>query len=82
MVYPLARLCCCTTSFATRPTGTGCRSIVTATLAGSLWMSLPARLIRARDEPLARDLIAHEVRFTQVLSPLLPAAATASRIMG
>jgi hypothetical protein len=37
------------------------------TLAGSLWMSLPA-LIQARDELLARDLIAHEVRFTQVLS--------------
>jgi hypothetical protein len=41
------------------------------TLAGSLCMSLPA-LIQARDELLARDLIAHEVRFTQVLS-LLPA---------
>jgi hypothetical protein len=40
------------------------------TLAGSLWMSLPA-LIQARDELLARDLIAHEVRFTQVHS-LLP----------
>jgi hypothetical protein len=37
------------------------------TLAGSLWMSLPA-LIQARDELMARDLIAHEVRFTQVLS--------------
>jgi hypothetical protein len=40
------------------------------TLAGSLRMSLPA-LIQARDELQARDLIAHEVRFTQVLS-LLP----------
>jgi hypothetical protein len=40
------------------------------TLAGSLRMSLPA-LVQARDELLARDLIAHEVRFTQVLS-LLP----------
>ena len=37
------------------------------TLAGSLRMSLPA-LIQARDELLARDLIAHEVQFTQVLS--------------
>jgi hypothetical protein len=42
-----------------------------ATLAGSLWMDLPA-LIRARDELLARDLIAHETRFTQVLSLLPP----------
>lgn len=40
------------------------------TLAGSLRISLPA-LTQARDELLARDLIAHEVRFTQVLS-LLP----------
>jgi hypothetical protein len=38
-----------------------------ATLAGSLRMNLPA-LLQARDELLARDLIAHEVRFTQVLS--------------
>jgi len=37
------------------------------TLATLLRMSLPA-LIQARDELLARDLIAHEVRFTQVLS--------------
>jgi hypothetical protein len=37
------------------------------TLAASLRMSLPA-LISARDELLARDLIAHEHRFTQVLS--------------
>jgi hypothetical protein len=37
------------------------------TLAALLRMSLPA-LISARDELLARDLIAHEVRFTQVLS--------------
>jgi hypothetical protein len=37
------------------------------TLAALLRMSLPA-LISARDELLARDLIAHENRFTQVLS--------------
>ena len=37
------------------------------TLAALLRMSLPA-LISARDELLARDLIAHELRFTQVLS--------------
>ena len=37
------------------------------TLAALLRMSLPA-LIQARDELLARDLIAHETRFTQVLS--------------
>jgi hypothetical protein len=37
------------------------------TLATLLRMPLPA-LIEARDELLARDLIAHEVRFTQVLS--------------
>ena len=40
------------------------------TLATLLRMPLPA-LIQARDELLARDLIAHETRFTQVLS--LPA---------
>jgi hypothetical protein len=40
------------------------------TLAALLRMPLPA-LVQARDELLARDLIAHEVRFTQVLS-LLP----------
>jgi hypothetical protein len=34
-------------------------------------MTLPA-MIQAREELLARDLIAHEVRLTQVLS-LLPA---------
>jgi hypothetical protein len=38
-----------------------------ATVAASLRMTLPA-LISARDELLARDLVAHEVRFTQVLS--------------
>jgi hypothetical protein len=38
-----------------------------ATLAGSLRINLPT-LLQARDELLARDLIAHEVRFTQVLS--------------
>jgi len=37
------------------------------TLAALLRMTLPA-LIGARDELLARDLIAHEVRFIQVLS--------------
>ena len=37
------------------------------TLAALLRMPLPA-LIEARDELLARDLIAHEARFTQVLS--------------
>ena len=37
------------------------------TLAALLRMTLPA-LIEARDELLARDLIAHETRWTQVLS--------------
>jgi hypothetical protein len=37
------------------------------TLAALLRIGLPA-LIQARDELLARDLIAHETRFTQVLS--------------
>jgi hypothetical protein len=37
------------------------------TLAALLRMNLSA-LLQARDELLARDLIAHEVRFTQVLS--------------
>jgi len=37
------------------------------TLATLLRMTLPA-LIEARDELLARDLIAHETRWTQVLS--------------
>jgi hypothetical protein len=41
------------------------------TLATLLRMTLPA-LIRARDELLGRDLIAHEARFTQVLSLLPP----------
>jgi hypothetical protein len=41
------------------------------TLASLPRITLPA-LIQARDELLARDLIAHEVWFTQVLS-LLPA---------
>jgi hypothetical protein len=41
------------------------------TVATLLRMTLPA-VIQAREELLARDLIAHEVRFTQVLS-LLPA---------
>jgi len=38
-----------------------------ATLAALLRMPLPA-LVEARDELLAHDLIAHEARFTQVLS--------------
>jgi hypothetical protein len=38
-----------------------------ATVAAQLQMTLPA-LVRAREDLLARDLIAHEVRFTQVLS--------------
>jgi hypothetical protein len=37
------------------------------TLAALLQMSLPT-VVAARDELLARDLIAHEARFTQVLS--------------
>jgi hypothetical protein len=37
------------------------------TLACLLRMTVPA-LVRAREELLAHDLIAHEVRFTQVLS--------------
>jgi hypothetical protein len=37
------------------------------TLATLLRMTLPA-LVQARDELLAHDLIAHEARFTQVLS--------------
>jgi hypothetical protein len=46
------------------------------TLAALLRMSLPA-LIQARDELIARDLIAHETRFTQVLS--LPPAGQRRR---
>ena len=42
-----------------------------ATLAALLRVPLPA-LVEARDELLARDLIAHEARFTQVLSLPLP----------
>jgi hypothetical protein len=38
-----------------------------ATVAAQLHMTVMA-LVRAREELLARDLIAHEVRFTQVLS--------------
>jgi hypothetical protein len=41
------------------------------TLALQLRMAL-STLVEARDELLARDLIAHEVRFTQVLSLLPP----------
>jgi hypothetical protein len=43
-----------------------------ATLALLLRITLPA-LVSAREELLARDLIAHEVRFTQVLSLPPPA---------
>ncbi len=43
-----------------------------ATLAALLRMPLPA-LVAARDELLAHDLIAHETRFTQVLSLPSPA---------
>jgi hypothetical protein len=42
-----------------------------STVATQLEMTLRA-LVRAREELLARDLIAHEVRFTQVLSLPLP----------
>jgi hypothetical protein len=42
-----------------------------STLATLLRMTLPA-LIQARNELLDRDLIAHEARFTQVLSVLPP----------
>jgi hypothetical protein len=38
-----------------------------STVALQLHMTLPT-LVQAREELLARDLIAHEVRFTQVLS--------------
>jgi hypothetical protein len=41
------------------------------TLATLLRIAPPA-LVQARDELMARDLIAHEVRFTQVLSLLPP----------
>jgi hypothetical protein len=41
------------------------------TLATLLRMTLPA-LIQAREELLTRDLIAHQARFTQVLSLLPP----------
>jgi hypothetical protein len=41
------------------------------TLVIQLRMTLSA-LVEARDELLARDLIAHEIRFTQVLSVLPP----------
>jgi hypothetical protein len=43
-----------------------------------LRITLPA-LIQARDELLVRDLIAHEVRFTQVLSLLPPPPAPPRR---
>jgi hypothetical protein len=47
-----------------------------ATMAAMVRMNLPA-LMAARDELLARDLIAHETRFTQVLS--LPPAGQRRR---
>lgn len=47
------------------------------TLAVMLHVPLSA-LVRARDELLARHLIAHEVRFTQVLSLLPPLAQRGS----
>ena len=47
------------------------------TSAALVRISLPA-LVAARDELLARDLIAHEVRFTQVLSLLPPLARRGS----
>jgi hypothetical protein len=47
-----------------------------STLATQLGMTLRA-LVQARDELVARDLIAHEVRFTQVLS--LPPAGQQRR---
>jgi hypothetical protein len=47
------------------------------TLAVMLRVPLSA-LVAARDELLARDLIAHEVRFTQVLSLLPPRARRGS----
>jgi hypothetical protein len=47
-----------------------------ATMAAMVRMNLPA-LMAARDELLARDLIAHEARFTQVLS--LPPAGQRRR---
>jgi hypothetical protein len=48
-----------------------------ATLALLLRITLPA-LVQAREELLARDLIAHEVRFTQVLS--LPPSGVRRRV--
>jgi hypothetical protein len=54
------------------------------TLATLLRMPLP-ELIDARDELLARDLIAHETRFTQVLSslcrrPARPVSASLAKV--
>jgi hypothetical protein len=48
------------------------------TLATLLRMTLPA-LVQARDELLAHDLIAHETRFTQVLSLPPPGPCRHSR---
>jgi hypothetical protein len=50
-----------------------------ATMAAMVRMNLPA-LMAAREELLARDLIAHETRFTQVLS--LPPAGPRRREPG
>jgi hypothetical protein len=47
-----------------------------ATAAAQLQMTLPA-LVRAREQLVGRDLIAHEVRFTQVLS--MPSAVVRRR---
>ena len=47
------------------------------TIATLVRISLPV-LIAARDELLARDLIAHEMRFTQVLSLLPPSQRRSS----
>ncbi len=63
----LARRCCCISSSLRWPTATGFRSTVTARWPALLRMTVPA-LVHAREELLAHDLIAHEVRFTQVLS--------------
>jgi hypothetical protein len=49
----------------------GCRSYSDGTLVIQLGVTLPI-LVGARNELLARDLITHETRFTQVLSLLLP----------
>jgi hypothetical protein len=52
-----------------------------ATAATQLQMTLQS-LVRAREELLARDLIAHEVRFTQVLAMPPPVARRRSESGG